>query len=67
MEKITSLSEGRYTCKKFAVSKVGNKTIVILLLGDMPVYSYRIQEAIKNIGGIEMLKMVKKRVYMWTR
>ena len=46
-KKITSLPEGRYTCKKFAVSKLGNKTIVILLLGDVPVYSYRIQEAIK--------------------
>ena len=30
-KKITSLPEGRYTCKKFAVSKLGNKTIVILL------------------------------------
>ena len=60
MEKIASLPEGRYTCKKFAVSNLGNKTIVILLLGDMPVYSYRIQEAIKNIGGIEKLKTLKK-------
>ena len=66
-KKITSLPEGRYTCKKFAISKLGNKTIVILLLGDVPVYSYRIQEVIKNIRGIEKLKTLKKRVYMWTR
>ena len=57
---ITSIPEGAYKCEKFAISKLGKKTIVILFLAGVgPVYSYKIQEAIKNIGGIDGLKLCK--------
>ena len=57
---ITSIPEGSYKCEKFAVSKLGKKTIVILILAGVgPVYSYKIQEAIKHIGGIDGLKTCK--------
>ena len=47
--RITSIPEGAYKCEKFAISKLGKKTIVILFLaGFGPVYSYNIQEAIKT-------------------
>ena len=58
---ITSIPEGTYKCEKFAVSKLGKKTIVILILADVgPVYSYKMQEAIKKHRGDRRFKIVQR-------